>query len=86
MTPEEFRKQGHEIVDWIADYRARVGELPVMSSVAPGSIRARLPAAPPTAPCPDISDDGPLRNSTRSRLNVSMVSAVKAVGPVLMPL
>jgi len=52
MTPEEFRKLGHEIVDWIADYRARVGELPVMSGVAPGSIRARLPAAPPTAPEP----------------------------------
>ena len=47
MTPDEFRKLGHEIVDWIADYRARVGDLPVMSRVAPGSIRAQLPAAPP---------------------------------------
>jgi len=50
MTPDEFRKLGHEIVDWIADYRARVGDLPVMSRVAPGSIRAQLPAAPPEAP------------------------------------
>jgi aromatic-L-amino-acid decarboxylase len=50
MTPDEFRKLGHEIVDWIADYRARVGDLPVMSRVAPGSIRAQLPAAPPDAP------------------------------------
>ena len=50
MTPDEFRKRGHEIVDWIADYRARVGDLPVMSRVAPGSIRAQLPAAPPDAP------------------------------------
>jgi aromatic-L-amino-acid decarboxylase len=50
MTPEEFRKLGHEVVDWIADYRARVGELSVMSGVAPGSIRAQLPAAPPIAP------------------------------------
>jgi len=50
MTPDEFRKLGHEIVDWIADYRARVGDLPVMSRVAPGSIRARLPVAPPDAP------------------------------------
>ena len=52
MTPDEFRKLGHEIVDWIADYRARVGDLPVMSRVAPGSIRAQLPAAPPDAPEP----------------------------------
>jgi len=52
MTPEEFRKLGHDVVDWIADYRARVGELPVMSGVAPGSIRALLPAAPPSAPEP----------------------------------
>jgi len=50
MTPDEFRKLGHEIVDWIADYRAQVGDLPVMSRVAPGSIRARLPVAPPDAP------------------------------------
>ena len=37
MTPDEFRKLGHEIVDWIADYRERVSDLPVMSRVAPGS-------------------------------------------------
>lgn len=52
MTPDEFRRLGHEIVDWIADYRTRVGELPVMSRVTPGSIRAQLPAAPPDAPEP----------------------------------
>ena len=30
MTPEEFRRAGHELVDWIADYRERVarGEFP----------------------------------------------------------
>src|SRR5919202_7144952 len=47
MTPEEFRQVGHQLIDWIADYRAGVGELPVMSQVTPGAIRARLPAAPP---------------------------------------
>jgi aromatic-L-amino-acid decarboxylase len=49
MTPEEFRRFGHELVDWIADVRARVaaGEPPVMSQVAPGWLRERLPAAPP---------------------------------------
>jgi aromatic-L-amino-acid decarboxylase len=52
MTPEEFRRLGHRLVDWIADYRARVGERAVMSSVEPGSVRARLPAAPPDRPEP----------------------------------
>ena len=50
MTPEEFRQVGHQLIDWIADYRAalsRAGELPVMSQVAPGAIRAQLPATPP---------------------------------------
>lgn len=50
MNPEEFRRYGHQLIDWIADYRAHIADLPVRSSVAPGSIRARLPAAPPTQP------------------------------------
>jgi glutamate/tyrosine decarboxylase-like PLP-dependent enzyme len=52
MTPEEFRHFGHQLVDWIADYRARVAELPVMSRAEPGSIRAQLPASPPEQPEP----------------------------------
>ena len=47
MTPEEFRRWGHQIIDWIADYRAGIAPRPVMSPAAPGSIRAQLPAAPP---------------------------------------
>ncbi|MBS0633667.1 MAG: aspartate aminotransferase family protein [Verrucomicrobia bacterium] len=47
MTPEEFRRHGHQLIDWIADYRACVSGLPVRSSVAPGSIRAQLPVSPP---------------------------------------
>jgi aromatic-L-amino-acid/L-tryptophan decarboxylase len=50
MTPEEFRKRGHQLIDWIADYRAHVSDLPVMARTAPGEIRAQLPAAPPDAP------------------------------------
>jgi aromatic-L-amino-acid decarboxylase len=50
MTPEEFRRAGHALVDWIADYRARVAERPVMSTVEPGAVRAALPAAPPEEP------------------------------------
>jgi aromatic-L-amino-acid decarboxylase len=43
MTPEEFRKYGHAVVDWIADYRARVHERPVMAQTGPAEIKARLP-------------------------------------------
>ena len=50
MTPDEFRRHGHGVVDWVADYMERVGELPIASAVKPGEIRARLPAAAPEEP------------------------------------
>ncbi len=50
MTPDEFRKAGHQLVDWIADYRANVADFNVMSRTAPGEIRGQLPAAPPDTP------------------------------------
>jgi aromatic-L-amino-acid decarboxylase len=50
MTPEEFRAVGHRLIDWVADYRARVAELPVMARTAPGEVKAQLPAAPPEQP------------------------------------
>ncbi len=53
MDPEEFRRFGHQVVDWVADYRARVATLPVMASVEPGSLRASLPQAPPEQLCED---------------------------------
>jgi aromatic-L-amino-acid/L-tryptophan decarboxylase len=51
MTPEEFRRAGHELVDWIADYRERVAraEFPVMARTAPGALREALPKSPPQA-------------------------------------
>jgi aromatic-L-amino-acid decarboxylase len=52
MTPEEFRRAGHELIDWIADYRERVaaGQFPVMSRTPPGGLRSALPKSPPAAP------------------------------------
>jgi len=47
MTPDEFRRYGHAVVDWIADYQSRVESLPVLSQVKPGEVRALLPANPP---------------------------------------
>ena len=48
MGPEEFRQAGYRAVDWVADYLARLGDLPVKAQVEPGDIRAMLPAEPPT--------------------------------------
>lgn len=47
MTPEEFRRQAHELVDFIADYRAGIDQQPVMSTVEPGQVAAQLPAQAP---------------------------------------
>jgi aromatic-L-amino-acid decarboxylase len=47
MTPDEFRKHGHDVVDWIADYYERIESFPVLSQVSPGEIRSGLPAHPP---------------------------------------
>jgi aromatic-L-amino-acid decarboxylase len=47
MTPDEFRRAGHQVVDWIADYMQKVHGLPVLSRVEPGAIRANLPTEPP---------------------------------------
>lgn len=48
MTPDEFRTFGYAVIDWIADYQARVATLPVLSQVQPGEIRAMLPDAAPS--------------------------------------
>ncbi|MGA8618708.1 MAG: pyridoxal-dependent decarboxylase [Candidatus Sulfotelmatobacter sp.] len=47
MTPDEFRRYGHAVVDWIADYHSRIESFPVLSQAEPGQIRAGLPANPP---------------------------------------
>lgn len=50
MTPEEFRKAGHELIDWISDYRQRIDQLPVRAQVEPGEVSGKLPSVPPVSP------------------------------------
>jgi aromatic-L-amino-acid decarboxylase len=47
MSPDEFRRHGHAVIDWIADYYERIESFPVLSPVAPGAVRAALPPEPP---------------------------------------
>ncbi|HEV7680681.1 MAG TPA: pyridoxal-dependent decarboxylase [Pyrinomonadaceae bacterium] len=47
MSKEDFRRFGHELVDWIAEYLEHVEDLPVLAQIEPGDLKAQLPATPP---------------------------------------
>jgi aromatic-L-amino-acid/L-tryptophan decarboxylase len=50
MTPEEFRRNGHRVIDWIADYMAHPERYPVLSRIHPGDLRSALPQSAPEGP------------------------------------
>jgi aromatic-L-amino-acid/L-tryptophan decarboxylase len=50
MSPDDFRRYGHEVVEWVARYLETVGDRRVLPSVEPGEIRAMLPDAAPEQP------------------------------------
>jgi aromatic-L-amino-acid decarboxylase len=52
MTPEEFRRHGYRLVDWVADYWESLEHRAVLPDVAPGEVRARLAPHPPQQPEP----------------------------------
>lgn len=47
MDLEEFRRHGHALIDWLIEYYRNIESYPVLSRVAPGGIRDRLPAHAP---------------------------------------
>src|SRR4029079_4176080 len=47
MTADEFRRHGHAVIDWIADYLESPERFPVLASVRPGDLRNALPPSPP---------------------------------------
>jgi aromatic-L-amino-acid/L-tryptophan decarboxylase len=49
MTPDDFRRHAHALVDWMADYLAEGGERRIVPDVRPGDVRHSLPGAPPEA-------------------------------------
>jgi len=48
MSPADFRKHGHAVIDWIADYLEKPDEWPVLPAARPGDLRAALPQSPPS--------------------------------------
>jgi aromatic-L-amino-acid decarboxylase len=50
MTPDEFRKHAHELVEWMASYMENIEKYPVKSSVKPGDIFKQIPDKPPSEP------------------------------------
>ncbi|XP_031499470.1 tryptophan decarboxylase TDC2-like [Nymphaea colorata] len=59
LQAEEFRKQAHIMVDFIADYYKNIEKYPVRSVVKPGYLQQALPASAPyhSEPLEDILDD-----------------------------
>jgi aromatic-L-amino-acid decarboxylase len=49
MSAEEFRRHGHALVDWIANYFAEIETRPVLAQVKPRELIDKLPVAPPAA-------------------------------------
>ena len=47
MSAEEFRRYGHEVVDFIAEYFSHPERHPVLAQVRPGQLRSQLPTSPP---------------------------------------
>jgi aromatic-L-amino-acid decarboxylase len=47
MSKEEFRRFGHELIDWVAEYLEHVEDLPVLAQIEPGDLKTQLPANPP---------------------------------------
>ena len=49
MAPDELRRYGHEVADWVADFIATIEDRPVLSRVRPGEVTDALPDSVPRA-------------------------------------
>ncbi len=62
MPTEDFRRAGHEVTDWIANYLRDIRDLPVLPRVQPGTVRESLPTSAPEMGEPIDSILGDFRN------------------------
>src|ERR1700733_3803496 len=68
MDNEEFRRYGHQVVDWIADYLEDIRQYPVLPDMQPGDLMDRLPAHAP--------DDGEPMDAILEDFQSSVVPAL----------
>jgi aromatic-L-amino-acid/L-tryptophan decarboxylase len=47
MSPDDFRRHGHDAIEWIAQYLEDRGRYPVLSRVKPGELTDALPSSGP---------------------------------------
>ncbi len=47
MSAEDFRRYGHQLIDWISDYFTNIEQRPVLSQIKPGDLIAQLPKSAP---------------------------------------
>src|SRR5947209_9663552 len=47
MSTQDFRRFGHEVIDWIGDYLENIEEYPVLAQVKPNDLISKLPSSPP---------------------------------------
>ena len=47
MSKEDFRRLGHDLIDWIAEYFDHIDELPVLAAIEPGDLKSKLPGSAP---------------------------------------
>ena len=47
MSAQDFRRFGHELIDWIAEYFERIEDLPVLAQIKPGDLKSQLPSSAP---------------------------------------
>jgi aromatic-L-amino-acid decarboxylase len=59
LDPTIFKKEAHDVTDWIAEYLEHMNRYPVLARTKPGEIKSKLPRSPPekAEPLHDIVKD-----------------------------
>jgi aromatic-L-amino-acid decarboxylase len=50
MPPEDFRKYGYQLIDWITEYLKDPEKYPVLSNIKPGEVKNQIQNNPPQEP------------------------------------
>ena len=81
MDPKDFRKHGHELIDWVADYLEGGAEKhPVLPRIQPGELRGKLPTQ---APEPEQAPAHEVNVEEASAVGVSVTAVPVVNDPAL---